>query len=83
MTLSKAFRLCTPLKNMDDVEVLMSWLEDTWFNLAMGISMVFHGVECGPWVKCDFGLKITLSVKHFEVLNTTFILKLDFPSSSL
>ena len=41
MTLSKAFRLCTPLKNMDDVEVLMSWLEDTWFNLAMGK----HGVS--------------------------------------
>ncbi|XP_077984303.1 lysosomal Pro-X carboxypeptidase-like [Glandiceps talaboti] len=33
--LSTTFHLCDPLKTPADVDVLSSWLSDTWFNLAM------------------------------------------------
>ena len=36
-TLTQAFHLCSPLKSMDDVGSLMDWLENSWFNLAMGM----------------------------------------------
>lgn len=33
--LTEVFHLCFPL-NSSEADDLLSWLEDTWFNLAMG-----------------------------------------------
>lgn len=35
--LSETFRLCQPLHTGSGVETLTSWIQDTWFNLAMGM----------------------------------------------
>ncbi|NXV51061.1 PCP carboxypeptidase, partial [Uria aalge] len=33
--LSSTFRLCSPLKNLQDAAILKNWLSETWINLAM------------------------------------------------
>ncbi len=35
-SLTETFHLCSPLKNMADVESFLDWLGGSWFNLAMG-----------------------------------------------
>ena len=42
--LSKTFRLCQPLHRGSGVQTLTSWIQDTWFNLAMGMIILYTAV---------------------------------------
>jgi lysosomal Pro-X carboxypeptidase len=74
--MSKAFRTCSPLKTVDDVQNLLNWAQGCWFDMAEGnypFPSTYITYNVGPgyfplpaWpmrVACSLGLNTDLGVK--------------------